>query len=1181
MLPEPAAKFTLRRMPEKGFVHLHLHTEYSLLDGAIRVNDAAQTAARMGMPAIAMTDHGNLYGVVPFYQAAEKAGVKPIVGCEIYVAPGDMRAREAASPREAAYHLTLLAETDAGYRNLMKISSAAFLDGFYYKPRVDHDFLANHSSGLICLSGCLKGEINSALLGGQPAKAQEIAGVYRDIFGPENFFLELHDHGMEAQAACNRGLKALARDLGLRLVAANDVHFLERAHHESHDVMVCIGTGAMVDDEKRLHYAPELYMKSPQEMRELFRENPAACDNTLRIAERCNVKLELGVQRYPDYKSPEGKTREAFLRELCFEGLRRRYGERADSDPGLVERLDYELSVIERTGFVSYFLIVWDFIAFARSKGIPVGPGRGSAAGSLIAYVLGITDLDPLRFGLIFERFLNPDRISPPDIDIDFCQERRGEVIDYVRQKYGERAVAQIVTFNTLGAKSVIRDVGRVMGMSYADADRIARMIPNELGITLAGRDKGGEHIPGAIDKNPELKAAVENEHATAQLWKHAVTLEGLPRNTGIHAAGVVISDGDLSDHVPLARGNDGEILTQFEMGPLTDLGLLKMDFLGLKTLTVLHDAEQIVRTAHPGFRIEDIPLDDARTFEMLNRGETIGVFQLESGGMVNLCRRFDIRTIDDIIAAIALYRPGPMQLIDDYIERKRGRTPIRYLHPLLEQVCADTFGVMIYQEQVQRAANLLAGYTLAQADLLRRAMGKKDREKMAQERERFIEGCARLNAIPEKKAAEIFNLLENFAGYGFNKSHSAAYGLVSYRTAYFKANYPVAFMAATLSNEINNTDKIAVLVAECARMKIPILPPDMNRSSLKFRPEDTGAGSPAIRYGLSAIKNVGVAAMQLALEERAAGGPFLALEEFTRRVDVRSVNRKTLESLIKAGAFDFTKEERPVLFARLDGAVAAAASNQRDLAAGQVSLFEVTDTLGGPPDTAALDPPRWSPSDILAFEKELLGFYVTGHPLDEYREALASTQCEPIAMLQTPADDMPHAGPAANGHTRIGGALVSVEKRFTRRDNKPFAITVLEDLTGSIEVMFWGKAYSKAAPLLETGRLLLIEGRTDPRSEQVRFIAEEVKPLRNDKPASAATGAAARPLVLHLDLETEFEAELTRVREILQRHPGELPVELRLHRQGRVVARLEAGERYRVHRRSALDRDLDPWLHA
>src|SRR5450432_15199 len=869
-------------MPADSFVHLHLHTEYSLLDGAIRMKELMKKAREFKMPAVAMTDHGNLFGAIEFYVEARNAGVKPIIGCEAYIAPRSHQDRS-GSLRGSAFHFTLLARDETGYHNLVKLISTAHLDGFHYRPRIDKELLAQHSAGLIGLSGCLASEVNSAIQANNLDAAKQAAADYRDILGAENFFIELHDHGMEEQRRCNCVLPKIARDLGVGLVAANDVHFLRRSDHDAHDVMLCIGTGKMVQDENRMRYLPELYFKSPQEMRELFKDFPDAISNTLAIAERCNLEIELGKSKYPEYTPPEGVTREAYLGDLCAKGLEQRYGDRVRSDRELQRRLDYEVAILEKTGFISYILIVWDFIHFAKQRGIPVGPGRGSAAGSLVAYVLGITDIDPLQYGLIFERFLNPDRVSPPDIDVDFCEARRGEVLEYVRQKYGRRRVAQIITFGKLKAKSVVRDVGRVMGLSYRDADRIAKMIPNELNITLEV----------AAEKNAEFKRAIATEPQTKQLFEYGKILEGLSRNAGVHAAGVVIADRDLTDYIPLCRdvkGND--VISQYPMGPLNDLGLLKMDFLGLKTLTVIEDTLTLIRKRAPDFSLKNLPLDDSRAFGLYNRGETVGIFQMESGGMTSVSKQFDVQKLDDIIALIALFRPGPMDLIPDYLKRKKGLTKIKYEHPLLEEICADTYGVMIYQEQVMAAANKLAGYSLAQGDLLRRAMGKKDKAKMAKERTNFIEGCARTNKIPEKKASAIFDLLEKFAGYGFNKSHSAAYGLISYQTAYLKANYPVEFMAGLLSNEINNTDKISVLVGECKRMGVPILPPDLNRSGLKFTPESND-GSMAIRYGLAAIKNVGEGAMSTAIAERERRGEFISLEDFCSRLDSRIANRK------------------------------------------------------------------------------------------------------------------------------------------------------------------------------------------------------------------------------------------------------------------------------------------------
>jgi DNA polymerase-3 subunit alpha len=1170
-------------MPRDSFVHLHLHTEYSLLDGSIRMKELMKKASEFKMPAVAMTDHGNLFGAIEFYQEAQHAGVKPIIGCEAYVARGSHKDRP-GSRRDSAYHFTLLAENETGYRNLVKLLTTAHLDGFHYAPRIDKELLAARSAGLIGLSGCLAGEVNSAIQADNIEKAKQSAAEYRDILGAENFFIELHDHGMEEQRKCNSALPQIARDLGIGLVAANDVHFLRRSDHQAHDVMLCIGTGKMVQDETRMRYLPELYFKSPDEMREVFRDFPQAIENTLKIGERCHLDLEFGRSKYPEYPVPAGKTREGYLRELCYSGLRQRYGERATNDPELIRRLDYELGVLEKTGFVSYLLIVWDFIHFAKERGIPVGPGRGSAAGSIVAYVLGITDIDPLQYGLLFERFLNPDRVSPPDIDIDFCEARRGEVLEYVRQKYGERRVAQIITFGKLKAKSVVRDVGRVMGWSYRDADRIAKMIPNELNITL----------DSAVEKNPELKRAVATEPATRQLFDYAKVLEGLSRNAGVHAAGVVIADRDLSDYIPLCRdvkGND--VISQYPMGPLNDLGLLKMDFLGLKTLTVIEDTLALIHKRDPEFSLKNISLDDPAAFALYNRGETIGLFQMESGGMTSLSKQLDVKKLDDIIALIALYRPGPMELIPEYVKAKKGITPIKYLHPLLEDICADTYGVMIYQEQVMAAASKLAGYSLAQADLLRRAMGKKDKEKMAKERKNFIEGCARTNKIPEKKANAIFDLLEKFAGYGFNKSHSAAYGVISYQTAYLKAHYPVEFMAGLLSNEINNTEKISVFVGECKRMGICILPPDINKSGLKFMPETvagigdaggearrlrTGVAGPgiadpgykAIRYGLAAIKHVGETAMKSVIREREDRGEFISLEDFCARLDSRIANRKMLESLVKSGAFDFVGKDRAELFGCIDDAVSASVAAQRDRLAGQVSLF---DEATAPTTSRKRLASRWSDHEKLSYEKELLGFYVSGHPLDAYAEAIAAKNYRSINSLGELDDRAPF---------KIAGAIVQVEKKFTRKEGKPFAVVWVEDLTDVLEVVVWNEVYLKISDSLAAGRVIEIRGTLDKREEVLRAMATEIKLLAPGKTNGANEQSTdtrqEHPVLLQFSPAATGD-ELRQVHQILVSSPGRRPVQLLFDRANGNSLRLDAGTDFRVNLTPDVEEKLSRWL--
>ena len=851
------------------------------------------------------------------------------------------------------------------------------------------------------------------------------------------------------------------------------------------------------------------------------------------------------------------------------------------TDPQIQQRLDYELGVLEKTGFVSYILIVWDFIHFAKGRGIPVGPGRGSAAGSLVAYVVGITDIDPLAYGLIFERFLNPDRISPPDIDVDFCEARRGEVLEYVRRKYGERRVAQIITFGKLKAKSVVRDVGRVIGLPYAAADRIAKMIPNELNITLES----------AMEKNSELKRAIGSERETKQVFEYGKILEGLSRNAGVHAAGVVIADRDLTEYIPLCRDTKGnDVISQYAMGPLNDLGLLKMDFLGLKTLTVIEDTLTLIHKREPGFLLKNIPLDDELAFGLYNRGETIGLFQMESGGMTSTARQFDVQKIDDIIALIALYRPGPMDLIGDYIKRKKGLMKIRYEHPLLEEICADTYGVMIYQEQVMAAASKLAGYSLAEGDLLRRAMGKKDKEKMAKERKNFIEGCARTNKIPEKKANAIFDLLEKFAGYGFNKSHSAAYGLISYQTAYLKAHYPVEFMAGLLSNEINNTEKISVFVGECKRMGIAILPPDINRSSLKFTPEmwegpqrpdseseSRGTEAPpilekmAIRYGLAAIKNVGEAAMEMLIQDREVSGEFKSLDDFCGRLGTRVANRKMVESLIKAGAFDFVGRDRAELFDGIEESLAASAAAHRDRAAGQVSLFGEE----AHPMTArkrAFKP--WSEHEKLSYEKELLGFYVSGHPLDAYVNLIAAKNYKTVNSLGELAD---------RATFRVAGALVQIDKKFTKREGKPFAVVWIEDLTGMLEVVIWNDVYVEVSEKLATGRVIAIQGTIDARGEALRATAQRVRlltsadlnGLANGNGNGAATASPSIDQVVSLRFSDDATPdELQQVQEILAASPGQRPVQLIV--RGRTIT---TAANFSIDLTSDLEQKLSRWL--
>ena len=1149
-----------------SFVHLHLHTEYSTLDGAVRCKEVAARAAELGMPAVAMTDHGNLYGAIEFYEAVREKGVKPILGCEIYLAPESMEHRQEIPGRRRATHLTLLAENNTGWENLVQLVTKGHLEGSYYgKPRVDRQELRAHAEGIICLSGCIAGPVNEWLLQRQSDKAREMLEELREIFGRDNLYVEIHDHGLEAQHEVKPQLIKLARELDLGLVAANDVHFLSRDDHEAHDVMICIGTGKLVFDEKRMRYPAEVYFKSAEEMREVFQDIPEACDNTLEIAERCNVTLSLDAtssEKYPNFEAPGGMCREAYIRQQCFEGLEERYGkERAESDQDLRERLEYEIKTINDLGFNSYFLITADFINWAKEHGIPVGPGRGSAAGSLVAYTLGITNICPKRFGLLFERFLNPERVSPPDVDIDFCQTRRSEVIDYVRQKYGERCVSHIITYGSMGAKSVIRDVARVMGVSYGEADRIAKMIEARPGVKLKEE----------FENKPELRETIESSTTYRELWDYAVKLEGLTRNTGVHAAGVVIGDRPLDQHVPLSRGNEGEVVTQYDMGAITEVGLLKMDFLGLKNLTVIQEATDFIRGQDPDFEIHKVPLDDQPTFDLLNRGETMGVFQLESGGMTETCRRYGIRRIDDIIDLLALYRPGAMQFINEMIEVKEGRKEVKYEHPLLEQVCGDTYGVMIYQEQVQNAAKLLAGYTLGGADILRRAMSKKKQSEMDKQRAAFVTGCKSENNIDKHLANRIFDKIASFAGYGFNKSHSACYAHISYWTAYLKANFPVEFMAGLLSNEFSNTDKVGVFVSECHRMDIEILPPDVNRSQLRFAPEKIRSGKMAIRYGLAAIKNVGEGAMAQAIAEREGNGAFQAMDDFAKRQDSRVVNKRILENLVLSGAMDWTRETRAGMCDRLEEVCAAAGAAQRDRESGQEALFG-DEELAVP--AARHEMPEWPKDERLEKEKELLGYYVTGHPLDKYRVLLSSDSFCKLGLL----DDLNLSDRRAR--FPFAGMIRKIEQRVTRK-GKPFGILVIEDFTGSQEVLCWGESYIPArdAGILEEGRVIALKGEVsiDDRTESRKIMGSSLKELKLRQGRNGQNGGG--PLELSLWVSRSEVEDLEEIQSVLASYPGETPVLLHMQSGTGKRATIECGEQFRVHKSESLTAALGRWM--
>lgn len=1112
------------------FVHLHFHTEYSLLDSACQIDRVIATAAELGMNALAITDHGVLYGVIDFYKQANAKGIKPILGCEVYVATGSMHDRKANGGKGYAHHLVLLAENETGYYNLMRMVSLAHLEGFYYKPRIDKALLAQHHRGLIGLSSCLKGEITAACAAENMKAAEKAAGEYVDILGKDRFYLELQDHGLPEQRVANRNLVQLARRMGLPLVATNDVHYLKPEHAEAHDVLLCLQTQKTISDPDRMRYrSDQFYMKSGAEMATLFAEVPEALARTVEIADRCNVKLRLGEGlHFPQYQVPDQIMPREFLERQTWQGLRWRYGIEDPKNPKdarekeIVDRARYELNVIEQTGFVNYFLVVWDFVRFARERDIPVGPGRGSGAGSIVAYALGITGLDPLRYKLIFERFLNPERVSPPDFDIDFCQERRDEVIQYVREKYGKDNVAQIITFGALGAKTVIRDIGRALEIPLKEYDALAKLVPEDPKITLEK----------ALEESADFRKACQENPNAQKILKYARVLEGLPRNPGRHAAGVVIGEKPLIELIPLSRDKDGEIITQFEMKPLEATGLLKMDFLGLKTLTVIRGAVDNVRqTRGIEVKVDQLPLDDPETYELLNRADTVGVFQVESKGMQDLLRRVHVDCIEDLIATIALFRPGPMNMLDDYINRKHGRVPVKYPHPLLEPILKETYGIMLYQEQVQQVANVLAGFSLGQGDILRRAMGKKDPKEMARMRDQFIQGCYKHHRIPKEKAEAIFDTIERFAGYGFNKSHSAAYAILCYQTAYLKAHYPVEFMAALLTSEIGNFDKLPELVAEAQEMGIEILPPNVNDSEVKFKPEGR-----SIRYGLAGVKTIGVGAVEAIIRERQQNGPFKGLVDFCCRVDLQAVNRKTLEGLIKCGAFDFTGLSRGRMFQGLDNVMAYAQQHQRDRVSGQGSLFEglLGDAVSAPSDETVLpqaDP--WPESVMLSEERALLGFYISGHPLVVFQWLLKTYALDDIATLQTrPLGTM----------TRVGGLVTRLEKRYTKkrenREPEPFGVFRLEDMTGAIDVVAFPEVYRNYGVFLQENAPVMVCGELT-QDRELRITAREIHALK-DVPSKFTMH-----LSLHVPSGNADEAHLRKIRDILVCHPGDTPVTL------------------------------------
>ncbi len=1094
-----------------GFVHLHVHTEYSLLDGSGRIPDLVSEAARLEMPALAITDHGVMYGVVDFYKACLEQGIRPILGCEVYVAPRTMADRQ---PRvdDNLYHLVLLAENQEGYQNLMTLVSEAYLHGFYYKPRVDRELLSLYSKGLIALSGCIIGEIPTRLLQGDMDGAREAALFYKNLFGPDCFFLELQDHGMGKEREVNPKLIRLGRELGIPLVASNDVHYVKKSDAKAHDVLLCIQTGKTMNDAGRLRFpGEEFYLKSDSEMAALFSEVPEALANTLIIADRCQVELDFGQLHLPHFTLPEDVEAGEYLTTLCRQGLKKRYG---SFSPAREERLNYELDVIIRMGYASYFLIVWDLVRFAREREILVGPGRGSAAGSLAAYCLGITNVDPLAHGLLFERFLNPERVSMPDIDIDFCDDRRGEIIDYVIKRYGSEKVAQIITFGTMAARGAIRDVGRVYGFPYGEVDRLAKLIPMEPGMTI---DK-------ALEVNRELAGLVQGDRSLKHLIETARSLEGLPRHASVHAAGVVISKEPLTRYVPLQRTSEGVVTTQFPWETIEELGLLKMDFLGLRTLTVIQNSLKIIDDSRSVIvKPDSIPEDDSTTYDLLQKGDTAGVFQLESVGMRNLIKEMRPTSLADIVALVALYRPGPLGsgMVEDYISRKHRLKEVEYLQPALEPILAETHGVILYQEQVMQVASELAGFSLGQADLLRRAMGKKNPEAIAAQREQFIAGAVE-KGIPGNVANRIFDLMSHFAGYGFNKSHSAAYAQLAYQTAYLKANYPVEYMAALLTSVMENTDKVALYIDECRRMGIGILPPDINISKDAF-----SVVGREIRFGLAAVKNVGKGAINNIISARQEEGKFLSLVDFCRRVDLRIVNKRVIESLIKCGAFSSLEASRAQLLAGLDEVIEMAQQYQQDKMSGQHSLFNLFETDKSQ-DYRLPRVAEFTPERLLALEKETIGFYITSHPLAAYSDYLRQHTINSRELREL-----------TDGERVVLGGILVTGKQILTKKGEPMLFATMEDLTGSVEVIIFPRLFGNSRTLLKEGACLLIEGVVNWQESEVKVIANKISGLDSNLKKEGEVG-------LYLRLPNQKKKLiLDQVFQLLRRHPGPHPVYL------------------------------------
>jgi DNA polymerase-3 subunit alpha len=1096
------------------FVHLHAHSHYSLLDGAATIDALIDAALREKMPALALTDHGSMFGSMEFYKAALAKGIKPIIGSEAYVAPGSRTDRTTRESEATSHHLTLLVSDGTGYKNLLKLASEAYLTGFYYRPRIDLELLRAHHQGLIALSGCMSGQVARLILSDDMEGAERIAMQYQDLFGKGNFYLEVQDHGLSEQKRMCAGMLALSRKTGIPLVATNDVHYLRRDDYEAHDVMLCINTGKLFEDPKRMRMGTDqMYFKSAAEMAGVFDGMDRAIENTVEIADRCNLKLDLSTLHLPKFTPPDGKTNEQYFEELCRRGLRERFNQPTQQ---YSDRLNYEIDTIERMKLVDYFLIVWDFVRFAREREIPVGPGRGSVCGSLVAYCLRITDVDPVKYNIIFARFIDIDRKEMPDIDIDFCMNRREEVIDYVHKKYGADCVTQIITFGTMAARGAVRDVGRVLNVPLAEVNAIAKHIP-ATGVTLKE----------AIDADPELRQRYEKDPLIRKLFDISMRLEGLARHASVHAAGVLIADRPLSEYIPLYKSTDGEVTSQWDMKMVEAAGMLKMDFLGLRTLTVMDTAAKLIgQNRGVGIAFPALPLDDKKTFALLSHGETKGVFQVESSGFRDLMIRLKPDCIGDIIVMIALYRPGPLGggMVDEFIARRHGKRKAEYLHPLMEGPLKETYGVMVYQGQIMQLVNQMAGIPMSKALTLIKAISKKKQEEVAAVRPEFIEGC-RIRGIGEKIAKEVFDQINFFASYGFNKGHSTAYGLITYQTAYLKANYPVEYMAALLTCDIGNSDKIAEYMGECRRMRIDVVPPDVNTSDLAFTVDGD-----RIHFGLAAVRNVGERSVEAIIAARKEGGEFKSIYDFCERVNNKALNRTTLESLIKCGAFDSTRARRSQLMAVLDSALQSGARRQQDKKAGQMSMFGSFGAATAVKDDETLpDMEEWPEPLLLKGEKESLGFYVTSHPLTRHEDVIRRFSNASAGSLAERKD----------GEAVTIGCMVHNFQRKVTKKGKPMAIAEIEDLTGKCKAIFWPETYERHASKLGDEVAAFVIGRVDAKTEEPSVIVSDLIPMEE------GYKRLTRRVTIRVDCVGADESTLATVKKILAENAGECPVVL------------------------------------